>query len=456
MKNTNKVKDYIERVYDGSIETTLDETKLKKLKEKMLQSVELDIQKLITAETFIGGLLLRIPVVPVRDFRLSTASTDGRNIYFDIDFYTKLTQDERIFVLAHEVWHVALMHFMRRENRITKVWNIATDCEINNALVNERFVAPPDLCFPDPDDAGKCAEDIYDNLLKNFKENNTNSKDNKGYGNTKNNNGKKFSGNVKGQFDKHISNNDEDGDPSDELSDGIPRDKWGEKGIDSDYTPNIDDNAVDKIREMVISEAQRYERQKGQLPGSIKRILNSICKPEVRWEELLAEFVTSCLGDRRQWLPPLRRGVYNEMYLQSRKGQRINVSCIVDTSGSTSGDLGKFLCELVSLLETFGNYELNVIHCDCAVHRVDTFDDNNPFPIDTPLDYSFNGGGGSDLNPAFDKILELGIEPSCNIVFTDGYIDCPNTNPLEVPTVFILTKDGEPPANWGTVIKFKE
>ena len=453
-KETNKkIKDYLNRVISGDIKTTLDDEKLNTLKQKMLQSIELDIQKLITAETFIGGLLLRIPVVPVRDYRLRTASTDGRNIYFDIDFYTKLTPDERIFVLAHEIWHVALMHFMRRENRIHDIWNIATDCEINYALSNERFVVPPHMCYPNPEDEGKCAEDIYDNILKHQKNKNSD-----GFRWTKNNNSKQFSGNVKGQFDKHISNNDGeggDGDGESSEGDGFPSDKWGEKGIDKDYTPRVDDNAVDKIREMVISEAQRYERSKGSLPDSLKRILNSICKPEVKWEELLAEFVTSCLGDRRQWLPPLRRGVYNEMYLQSRKGQKINVSCIVDTSGSTSGDLGKFLSELVSLMETFGNYELNIIHCDCAVHRVDTFDENNPFPVDTPLDYTFDGGGGSDLNPAFDKILEMGIEPSCNIVFTDGYIDCPSSNPLDVPTVFILTKDGEPPADWGTVIKFR-
>lgn len=451
-KEMNKEnKDYINRVINGNIKTTLDDEKLNTLKQKMLQSIELDIQKLVIAETFIGGLLLRIPVVPVRDYRLPTASTDGRNIYFDIDFYTRLTQEERIFILAHEVWHVALMHFMRRENRIHDIWNIATDCEINYALSNEGFVTPPNLCYPSPEDFGKCAEDIYDNILKCQKNGNFSN----AYGSTSNNNSKQFSGNVNGQFDKHISNNDENGEEMNDNSSGIPSDKWGEKGIDKDYKPRVDDNAVDKIREMVISEAQRYERQRGSLPGSLKRILESICKPEVKWEELLAEFVTSCLGDRRQWLPPLRRGVYNEMYLQSRKGQKINVSCIVDTSGSTSGDLGKFLSELVSLMETFGNYELNVIHCDCDVHRVDTFDENNPFPVDTPLDYTFDGGGGSDLNPAFDKILEMGIEPSCNIVFTDGYIDCPNSNPLDIPTVFILTKDGEPPANWGTVIKFR-
>ena len=475
----NFASDYVKRIYEGKLDTVLKDEDLKTLKKKMLRSIEIDTQQLVSSEKFISGLVLRLPVVPVRDCRIKTAITDGTNIYFDIDFYTRLNRNERIFVLAHEVWHNALLHFLRMENRDSKLWNIAADCEINYALKQDGFVMPAGLCYPSPSDEGKCAEAIYDHLLKMAK--NMNSMESsqpsgtsdgnhgedgstgRGFSKTKkdsrNENGNE---NFDSQFDQHMDGKskletgdiEENGKPIFES----PKDKWGEKGFDKDFKPHIRDNVADKIREMVISEAQRYEmtKGKGSIPGFLSRIIDSICKPEVRWEELLSQFVTTCLGDRRQWLPPHRRGVYNEMYFQSRRGQKINVTCIVDTSGSTLDDLPKFLTELVSLLNTFGRYELTLVHCDCEVHRVDTFDEYNQFPVDNPTEYQFEGGGGSSLVPAFDEIHRRGLEPLCNIVFTDGYIDCPSENPTGVPTLFVLTGEGnENLCNWGRKIRFK-
>lgn len=474
----DQARDYVRRLYEGKVKTSLTDDKLKALKSKMLQSVELDIQYLVARSKFISGLLLRIPVKPVRDVRVQTAQTDGDSIYFDIDFYSNLSTEERVFVLAHEAWHCALLHFLRRENRDRELWNIATDCEINYALKDDDFVLPEGVCLPLPEDEGKSAEEIYENLLKKNKNQKKNRKSggnsggdegddqssSSGFGqssrgfrqsSSSNSNSRNSSQDkrLRGQFDKHADKMDDSRQDVDFQS---PSDKWGEKGFDDDYNPAVSESVTDKIREMVISEAQRYERTKGRIPSCVKRMIDSICKPEVRWEELLAQFVTTCLGDRRQWLPPLRRGVYNEMYFQSRRGEKINVTCIVDTSGSTEADLPKFLTELVSLLETFGRYELTLIHCDCEVHKVDTFDDGNPFPLDNFKEYAFLGGGGSSLLPAFDEIHNRALEPSCVVVFTDGYIDCPEQNPTGIPTLFVLTSDGTSPAEWGTSIRFKD
>lgn len=490
------VKEYIQRIQDGKLDTKLKNGDLEVLKKKMLRSIELDTQQLVMKEKFISGLVLRMPVIPVRDCRVNTALTDGTNIYFDIDFYTRLSSEERIFVLAHEVWHNALLHFTRRQNREPDTWNIATDCEINYALKQDGFTMPNGLCYPTREMEGKCAEEIYDYILQHQKKNKKNQNGN-GSGKNKNQNGSPSSswgshssggygdddseqeergkgytttsGNHKSdsefdeQFDNHMDKENEKNEYGSGAENGdgsrqgfkSPRDKWGEKGFDKDFKPVITDEVADKIREMVISEAQRYERTKGSIPGGVQRIIDSICKPEVRWEELLSQFVTTCLGDKRQWLPPLRRAVYDGMYFQSRRGQKINVTCIVDTSGSTTADLPKFLTELVSLLDTFGTYELSLIHCDCAVQKVETYDQSNPFPVDNPKSFVFEGGGGSDLRPAFDEILNRGFEPSCCIVFTDGYIDCPEENPIGVPTLFVLTNDGAECCSWAKSIRFK-
>ena len=72
-------------------------------KKVCLEQLAQDRQQLLLRWPFVGGIIMRMELIPVRDDRLDTACTDGDNIFVDIDFYAKLTKDERQFVLAHEV-----------------------------------------------------------------------------------------------------------------------------------------------------------------------------------------------------------------------------------------------------------------------------------------------------------------------------------------------------------------
>ena len=445
--------------------TKLTGDDLNRLKKKMMESMSNDLQKLVISATFISGMILRFEIIPTRDFRNPTALTDGTSIYFDIDFYTKLTPSERVFVLAHEVWHNIFLHFLRRQNRDAELWNIATDCEINYMLKGDGYNPPNELCFPPSGMEGRSAEEIYEYLLK--QQNKVGKKS--GNGNKKSNGGQSSAGQkggrngssksgLTGQFDKHSDKDSQGGDEHsiDDILNGMPTDQWGEKGIDPDFNPHISDNVADKIREAVVAEAQKMERMKGTLPGNLQRVLKELLRPEISWRELLCQYVTTCFGDRRTWLPPQRRGVYREAYFQSRRGEKINVSVMVDTSGSCCGDLQKFMTELISLLNTFGRYDLTLIQCDSDVQSVETYDGANEFPVDDISKINFKGFGGSDMRPAFKKVQELGIEPSMNIIFTDGYLEMPQSNQLPCDSIVILTKDGnEECCPWARKIKFK-
>lgn len=445
-----------------SPKTTLTDDKLSELKRNVVESMSMDRHKLLMRQPFTGGMLMRFEFVPVRDHRLATASTDGSRIFFDISFYKSLDEDERIFVLAHECWHCVYLHFMRQMKRDHSLWNIAADCEINYMLENETFKVPKGVCFPPHEVEGKSAEEIYEYLLKTQSKKNKASKSSgkgkDGENSTRDEktdkNGSK--GGLSGQFDKHTSKDDNKNDGGDQKKGILPTDEWGEKGEDSDYNPIIDDDTAEKIREGVISEAQKIERQKGCIPGCVQRIINKFRQPEIPWQTMLSQFVTKCLGDRRQWLPPLRRSVWSGVYQQSRRGQEINVVCTVDTSGSTMNDLPKFMSELISLLKTFGKYKLTLIQCDCSVQGFDVYDDYNEFPVENCGSFKWKGMGGSDLNPAFDELIKRGTEATMHIIFTDGYITVPSKNPLGIPTMFVLTKDGnESLCDWGTKLKFK-
>ena len=96
---------------------SLTEKELAKLKKQTLAVMCQDRQKLLVRFPFTGGFLMRMEFVPVRDCRLRTAATDGERIFMDIAFCSTLSTDERLFVMAHEVWHCVLMHMLRCQTR---------------------------------------------------------------------------------------------------------------------------------------------------------------------------------------------------------------------------------------------------------------------------------------------------------------------------------------------------
>ena len=98
-----------EKVCEGS---TLTVAELKELKKKIVESLAIDRQQLLIKFPFIGNLLLRMELVPVRDKRCLTACTDGSRVYFNVSFYSKLSTKERWFVLAHELFHCVFMFFI--------------------------------------------------------------------------------------------------------------------------------------------------------------------------------------------------------------------------------------------------------------------------------------------------------------------------------------------------------
>ena len=147
---------------------------------------------------------------------------------------------------------------------------------------------------------------------------------------------------MSGQFDKHeysdgsSNGNDQINDVDD---DNALTDKYGKIGFDEDFNPGISSDAAERIREAAISSAQMYERSRGNLPEHISQIVSKLKKPEIRWQEVLAQFVSRCIGEKRQWCPPNRRHIWHDLYLQSRRGERLKIAVGIDTSGSTQNDL---------------------------------------------------------------------------------------------------------------------
>ena len=464
------------------------EKSIEEVKETVMRGLEHARWKLLEKAPFIGEMLLRFSIVPTYDCRINTAATDGTKIFFDCEFYSKLTDGQRQFVLAHEVWHNIFLHFLRRQARDVQMWNVATDMEINHMLQNEGMEVLPDGCFPDPIVAGKNAEDIYAYLMKE-QQKQQKQKQNGGKGQGQGNpqdgegdgegdsdgdsqdgsssssgNGKQKkaggSGSQSGdgngnnktkhgnQFDKHIYEGEGAG--QGQEKDG----KWGKKGFDKDFNPQTGDakETEEKIKDMVCSVAQSIERKQGHLPAGIDSIVKEMLKPEINWKEALSQFVTKTLGGEHSWSRCSRHALARGHYLPGKTDMKIKAALILDTSGSYFGDLPKFLAEFKALVESFGKYEITLIQCDAEVQDVKEYD------ADTPMDFDgfkAKGGGGSDFRPAFKKLRELGDDFNCCITFTDGYITMP-TYPPPYPTLFVLTPDADKDfVDWGEKMVYK-
>ena len=399
-----------------------------KIKELTLRGMEQDRQKLLMRQPFIGMILMHLDFVPITS-GCRTACTDGSRVFMNCQFYAKLDLEERLFVLAHETWHCVLLHFARRQNRNHHKFNIATDLEIHFILQKEKMKEP--FVLPhDPEWDGLSAEEIYEKLGHKKEYGGKREKcKNPGYCS------KGFDSNEQ-SFDEHIyagqAKQDSENDP--------------------DFAPCVNAQSVENMRKIVIQTACSIERRQGTLPGNLKEIVDRLRKPELNWKELLKQFVTSCLGGSRRWLPPARRYVGMGLYLQSRRNEKFSAVMAIDTSGSTTGDLPQFFAELSSLLKSFGNYELTVIQCDVEIQHMEKFSGDTPLPSN--YQWESYGHGGTSFIPPFEYVKEHKLRPDIFIYLTDGYGDAPEKAP-QFPVLWVLTNDGEEPALWGKKIKFK-
>lgn len=397
-----------------------------------------DRQKLLVRWPFIGGVMMRMELIPVRDDRLNTASTNGDSVFVDIDFYSRLTAEQRLFVLAHEVWHCVLLHFARKGSRDHELFNYAADLEIHFTLRQEKLSEPWVLPH-NPAWETLSAEEIYEQLKAKAKDTPfaDSGKSNANIGDNSS------------SFDKHVYNGKPDNDISEETSDAGA----ASFVMDDDYAPTISADAVEHARSRSIASAQQVECTQGKLPAHLATLVQRLQKPQLRWQELLKQFLTSCYGGNRRWLPPSRRHVWHKLYLPSMRTETLKAIVAIDTSGSTMEELDEFFAELTGLINSFGNYDLTILQCDAKIQKVEHYSDVQLRPPKSR--WQALGGGGTSFCPVFDYVKEHPEErPNVLLYFTDGFGSAPLHAP-NYPVMWVLTRGGVRPCRWGAAVRFK-
>lgn len=101
------------------------------------------VQLLLARYPRFGRDLASISIEFHEHLKYHTAATDGKKIYLDPHFFASLDDEDRLFILAHEILHIKFLHHLRLEKNGVKkdleVWNEATDAIINANLERDGF-----------------------------------------------------------------------------------------------------------------------------------------------------------------------------------------------------------------------------------------------------------------------------------------------------------------------------
>jgi predicted metal-dependent peptidase len=391
------------------------EAERKRMLKRQLQT---DLAGLLVWHPFTASLALHLELVPVRDARVGTAATDGRRVYFDIDFAATLDDAGRAFVLAHEVWHCVLDHAHRQGERTPQLWGLAVDSEVNSILVREGL-APPSGAVHFRKMDGASAEQIYAWLLDRSDR----------------------AAQIK-SFDVHAL-----------VANGKPprAGDWVEDpDFRADEAAGTSDPQLRREWQVRLVDAERVARQRGLLPAGLSCVVQqALAPPSVPWQAVLRDFVQrSGRGGDWSYARVAKRHLWRGAWLPGRHGAALNLLVAIDTSGSTRHALGRFVSEIAALGREYARVEMTVVECDAKVHRTTHLTEGDLDAWErASRHHGLRGGGGTDFNPVFDLLAQH--TPQALVFFTDGCGDAPD-HPPSVPVLWVLAdEDGSPPVEWG-------
>jgi predicted metal-dependent peptidase len=387
-------------------------------------------ERLITARvsllinnSFFGNLATRLKLINADEW-CSTAATDGNRLYYNSRFIMKLKQQEVVFLVAHEVLHVAYDHMGRRMSRDPQIHNIACDYAVNADLrrhnIGKFITTVP--CLYEAKYDGKPSEEIYDDLMKNVKQ-------------------ISMSDLIDQMIDEHMDDTEEDGDGED----GKDGNKDG-KGRPKKLTPEEREAIRQEIKQSILAAASSAEA--GQVPLGIERMIKDITEPKMPWREMLQTNLTSAIRSDYTWMKPSRRAWHMDAIMPGTlPGEEIDVDVAIDMSGSiSSSQAACFLGEIAGMMESFSGYKINVFCFDTAIYNPKQFDSDN---LETIEEYEPKGGGGTDFDVIFTHLKDEGRVPKRLIVFTDGY-PCGSWGDADYcDTTFIIHGDKDPHPPFG-------
>jgi predicted metal-dependent peptidase len=337
---------------------------------------------LLLRHPFFGNMATRLKIQDASDW-CATAATDGRHLYYNRDFFDKLSPKEVEFVVAHEILHNVFDHINRTEGRNKGIWNAAIDYCVNGQLVRDRIgdMVKSVKIFHDPKHYGKSAEQIYDEIYDDMDEQSLQ---------------------ALGQLlDDHI---DWEGDQKD--------------GNRPKYSKDELKKIRDEIREAAVAAAQAAGA--GNVPAEVQRLIKELTEPKMNWRQILRQQIQSTIRNDYTFSRPSRKAWHTGAILPGMNfDETIDIAVSIDMSGSISDEMAKdFLTEIKGIMDEYKDYNIKVWCFDTRVYNEQDFDGYGGNDI---TEYEPMGGGGTEFMCNWDYMKEHDINPKKLIMFTDGY-----------------------------------
>ena len=420
---------------DVIYENNTDDVDLEEVENKLTKART----QLILDKPFLGNLVLRLPMKAAGSW-CRTSATDAKSFYYNPSFIEKLDNHQTKFVLIHEALHCALTHFARRGNRDKHKWDLACDFAINPLLVKEGFRPPLDVPIFSKYES-MIAEEIYPMIDDSI---DTEPMDQHLYDDNPKDDADESDGGM-----REDSLDGQKDDTSSKGQDNKPSQGNSNSGAlaeqPSPLTPDEMQELSSRWQKNLASSAQ-LAQQAGKLDGEFAKLVDFFLQPQLSWQSLLAQYMSTLARDDFSYARPSRRS--GNAILPSLRSSQIDITVAIDTSGSiTQEEIDEFISE-INAIKSNMRASITLIACDEKVNdnliwRFEAWDELQ-FPA------SLGGGKGTDFNPVFDYIDEQDSPSSVLIYFTDAMGKFPQFEP-NYPVMWLVK--GKEPIPWGSRIQ---
>ena len=371
---------------------------------------------------FFATLILQTPVYWITEDEISTAATDGKNLFFNPAFFLGLDPEERIFLLLHEIMHNVYNHGIRCGFRDHNTWNEAGDYVINDDLIQRGFKMPQGGLH-DKDYRGQSADEVYQVLI--------NKKD-------------------KGQDNTPTPWPDLQT-PPEQGGEGQPdpnQQSQSTGGVQAPSAQEVEDHNKNLLTQATQA-SQMSGDKAGTVPGSLQRTLDDMLKPKLPWNRILAKFLFSLNKNDYSWRRPNRRFISQGIIMPSLYSEGVGkIDFAIDTSGSVSkDDFNRFISEIGYVFKAFNPNEIGVMQFDHILQGNEKCCSVRDF-----LKLEFKGGGGTRIEPVLEEYKNN--DAKALIILTDGYLYHGAELDPKKPVVWAIYDNPNFVPNFGTAIHF--
>lgn len=338
-------------------------------------------------------LAYAILMMPINfDDTVPTGQTNGVVMKLNPKFFASLSEPERIFLLAHEVYHVLLSHITRRGHRDPYLYNCAADYVINDLLYQQGFTlitgALHDLQYRD-----MTTEQVYDLLIQ-----------------------------------------QSTSPPSNPMADDI--DYQDADDSSASTQASTQQHSVQSQIDSLIARAAMQADMAGaakSVPDSIRRYLQELHKPKVNWQVVLRRYLLSLDKADYTWRKPRRKLLTHGIYLPSRQSQSLSkISFAIDTSGSISqSQFDAFISEVMAVFKLMKPKQLDVMQFDHRLQYHQTLTSLREFG-----QIPFKGCGGTCPEVALTAFDET--DSKALFVITDGYFYSTDLPKPKRPVIWVI------------------